>query len=106
MQLAASGITDTGRKRDHNEDSFLVDEGLSLFVVADGMGGHAGGGTASRIAVETIDAEVRKARTRGDNPFSAQGPIEDSPVPEVVRGAVETACAKIFRAAQSDSRLA
>jgi protein phosphatase len=68
------------------------------------MGGHAGGGTASRIAVETIDAEIRKARARPDNPFEVKGPIEDSPVPEVLRGAVETACANIFGAAQNDSR--
>ncbi|HET9157335.1 MAG TPA: protein phosphatase 2C domain-containing protein, partial [Myxococcaceae bacterium] len=55
MKIVSSGLTDVGKKRDHNEDSFLIDEDLKLFVVADGMGGHAGGGTASRIAVETID---------------------------------------------------
>ncbi|MBI5542420.1 MAG: protein phosphatase 2C domain-containing protein, partial [Deltaproteobacteria bacterium] len=69
MRVLSKGVSDVGRKRDHNEDSFLIDEELSLFVVADGMGGHAGGGTASRIAVETIDAEIRKARARAENPF-------------------------------------
>ena len=61
-----------GRKRDHNEDSFLIDEDLKLYVVADGMGGHAGGGTASRIAVETIDRELRQVRTsQGSRPGGA-----------------------------------
>ena len=43
--------TDVGRKRSHNEDNFLVDESLGLFIVADGMGGHAAGEVASAIAV-------------------------------------------------------
>src|SRR5690606_24793770 len=55
-RVRSVGMTDVGRRRDHNEDSFLIDEDLQVYVVADGMGGHAGGGTASRIAVETIDS--------------------------------------------------
>jgi serine/threonine protein phosphatase PrpC len=48
--------TDVGHKRKHNEDSFLVDEGLFLYVVADGMGGHAAGEVASAQAVRSIQA--------------------------------------------------
>ena len=106
MRVLCKGLSDTGRKRDHNEDSFLIDEELSLFVVADGMGGHAGGGTASRIAVETIDAEVRRARAKPDSPLLAKTPLQESRIPEVLRAAVESACANIFRAAQADPRLA
>ena len=46
--------TDVGKVRDHNEDNFLVDKKLALFVVADGMGGHAAGEVASAIAVRTV----------------------------------------------------
>ncbi|HZH77471.1 MAG TPA: protein phosphatase 2C domain-containing protein, partial [Archangium sp.] len=67
LKVVSAGQTDVGRKRNHNEDSFLIDEELQLYVVADGMGGHAGGGTASRIAVETIDKEMRRARESRDN---------------------------------------
>src|SRR5438874_1607097 len=106
MKVASAGLTDVGRKRNHNEDSYLIDDELQLYVVADGMGGHAGGGTASRIAVETIDRELRKARDGKDNPFGSSLQLQDSPLPEVLRGAVEKACMSIFSAAQEDSRLA
>ncbi len=47
-------ITNTGIKRTNNEDAFLVEENVNLFIVADGMGGHSSGEVASKIAVETI----------------------------------------------------
>ncbi|MGZ3473473.1 MAG: PP2C family protein-serine/threonine phosphatase, partial [Polyangiales bacterium] len=59
--------TDVGRVRDHNEDNYLVDKKLALFVVADGMGGHAAGEVASALAVRTIHEEVRKQRSLIDD---------------------------------------
>jgi len=49
-------LSDVGVRRDHNEDTYLADENLGLFVVADGMGGHRAGETASHIAVDTLKA--------------------------------------------------
>lgn len=52
LMLRVGAATDTGRVRDHNEDSALAEGGI--FVVADGMGGHAAGEVASGIVVETM----------------------------------------------------
>jgi PPM family protein phosphatase len=105
MDIAARGQTDVGQKRDHNEDSFLVDPELRLFIVADGMGGHAGGGTASRLAVETIHARIHDAWKADPAAFTRPAPIEESPVREVLREAVESACQSIYQAAQGDPSL-
>jgi protein phosphatase len=54
--VSAVGQTDRGRRRRRNEDAYLVLEQESVYVIADGMGGHAGGDVASNLAVETIKA--------------------------------------------------
>ncbi len=54
--------TDVGKVRDHNEDNFLVDKKLGLFIVADGMGGHAAGEVASAIAVRAVHEEIKREK--------------------------------------------
>jgi serine/threonine protein phosphatase PrpC len=58
IQFAA--LTDVGRVREQNEDNFLVDKKLGLFLVCDGMGGHAAGEVASALAVRTVHEEIKK----------------------------------------------
>ena len=54
MPIQAVGRTDSGRQRDHNEDTVLTDPEAGLFAVADGMGGHEAGEVASALALSTL----------------------------------------------------
>jgi serine/threonine protein phosphatase PrpC len=58
MKPRGWAVTDVGRKREHNEDSFACNDELQLYAVADGMGGHLGGERASRMAVEILEREM------------------------------------------------
>jgi protein phosphatase len=62
IDIESSGITDVGRRREQNEDSLFYDDGMGLYVVADGMGGHNAGEVASRLVVETIRDYINQNR--------------------------------------------
>jgi len=106
MSLQAFGLTDVGRKRKHNEDAYLVDPERGLFVVADGMGGHAAGEVASRITVESMQEFIAASDDATDSswPFGQAGSRAPSAGTRQT-AAVEKANEKVMRAVASRPEL-
>lgn len=86
MQFSCAARTDVGVVRSGNEDSYLMTAERGLFIVADGMGGHAAGEVASDMAARIIAEEFRPARGMSDDELMSQ-----------MIGAIRSANDAIFR---------
>lgn len=104
MNIKFYAATDVGRQRDHNEDNYLVDPVLHLFVVADGMGGHAAGEVASQIAVHSVCRTIREnadvIERHQDHPDDAGSRQE---ILAVLEHAVQNASSEIYNLAHEDA---
>jgi protein phosphatase len=106
MKIRGWGVSDVGRKRDHNEDSFVSNDALSLYAVADGMGGHLGGERASRMAVDLVESAVAAAvarRAQAETAALTSGGLP--PLADVLKDAVVGADRAIYDSALADSAL-
>jgi len=101
MEIKYWAATDVGRKRAQNEDNFLIDKGLNLFLVADGMGGHASGEVASSMAVHTIREVIFNTRDLIES-FDEEDPAAHIEISTLLEYAVHSACAEIFHKAQQE----
>ncbi len=105
MRLSHAGTSDVGRKRTHNEDAYLLLPEEYLFSVADGMGGHASGEVAARIAVEEM-AEFFRMTGRDEEatwPYRMD-PSRGYDENRLLTG-VKLANLRIFERAATDERL-
>ena len=85
MRISCAGNTDVGVVRSGNEDSFLLNCAGGLFIVADGMGGHAAGEVASEMAVQIVSSELGSLRG-----------LSDAEAASRMRSAIRKANAAIF----------
>jgi len=102
MELKYWAATDLGRQRDHNEDSFLIDRQLNLFVVCDGMGGHAAGEVASTLAIHEVRQAVRQNVDVVER-FAAKDPhARPDEILTILEHSIRSACSAIYRRAQAE----
>ncbi len=94
--------TDVGKVRDHNEDNYLVDKKLNLFIVADGMGGHAAGEVASGMAVRTVRDAVAKNRDMIDQFDQGDASITRRDVLNILEFAVQQACHAVHTVSEAE----
>lgn len=97
MQIHAYGQTDVGRSRTDNEDYILVEQELGLFIVCDGMGGHAAGEVASEAAATAIHREVAVGAELLANFDGTQAHCDA--VEALLRTAIQIASAEVFELA-------
>lgn len=102
FQRAGFGLSDVGKKRQSNQDAYFFDDQLGLYVVADGMGGHAAGEVASQEAVEALYGMVKKG-SRGVPPL--EDPLDDEAARvacRLVESSIQAATYMVFSMAELD----
>lgn len=99
--ILSFALTDTGVHRTANQDAYLLDDDLGVYLVADGMGGHAGGEVAAAMAVESVHDELVEHK----EVLETETPAEQHPVLDVFAGAINFANERIRRRANDDRSL-
>ncbi len=99
MQVRGTGLTDIGQARDHNEDSFLMDNELGLYIVCDGIGGQAAGEVASSTATRHISDFLLKHRHTFEQGATEQARLEALAL--AITQAIQSACAEIHGMSRS-----
>jgi serine/threonine protein phosphatase PrpC len=104
MRTVSIGRTDVGRRRPHNEDSYLCDDELGLYIVADGVGGNAKGEVASAESVDLVHSWVRRWRATLESHRASPTDESTGLVRRLLESAVQSACYMVFGMGQLDPR--
>ena len=102
MQIVSSGLSDVGRVRTNNEDSFRIVEALNLFILSDGMGGEAHGEVASAMAVDAINKYCESEKEDSGATVLEEVPANISSQTRKLKNAVAQANFQIFQSAQKN----
>jgi serine/threonine protein phosphatase PrpC len=102
VQIVSSGLSDVGRVRTNNEDSFRIVEALNLFILSDGMGGEAHGEVASAMAVDVINKYCESEKEDSGATVLDEVPANISSQTRRLRNAIAQANFQIFQAAQKN----
>ncbi|HTB91955.1 MAG TPA: Stp1/IreP family PP2C-type Ser/Thr phosphatase [Candidatus Sulfotelmatobacter sp.] len=102
MQIVSSGLSDVGRVRTNNEDSFRIVEALNLFILSDGMGGEAHGEVASAMAVDVINKFCASEKEDSGATVLDEAPSSISSQTRRLKQAVAQANFQIFQSAQKN----
>ena len=86
VAVESAGLTDVGKKRKGNEDALILDDTLSLYMVADGMGGHLAGEVASKIVVDTIPDCLRDTQSVQREPADIEDEILSKKAKKLLSG--------------------
>lgn len=105
MQVRSYGQSDIGKRREKNEDSFLINDERQVYLIADGMGGHLGGEFASRLAVNAIDEIIKSVEDDPEATFPEGNELRPGDYAGSLRYAVRVASRRIFEKAQGDTKL-
>src|SRR5438874_4408964 len=102
MELSFWAATDVGKKREINEDNFLVDKKLSLFIVADGMGGHASGEVASHLAVHEFRNAVDAGKDTIERFSKGDATVRPQDILTLLENAIQSAGYAIYHKGQAE----
>ena len=102
MQIVSSGLSDVGRVRTNNEDSFRIVEALNLYILSDGMGGEAHGEVASAMAVDVINKYCETEKEDSGATVLDEVPATISSQTRRLKNAVAQANFQIFQSAQKN----